>query len=84
MHLTETFFAKANFSHAAHETEVTSCDGCHNANTSSAANDVLMPDIDRCRDCHGSGIKSRNDSAQTPSTCIMCHGFHFDTKGSYP
>lgn len=84
VHLTESFFPRARFSHAAHQTEVTSCDGCHSASSSSTAEDVLIPGIDTCRDCHGSGFTSRNDDAQTPSTCILCHEFHFNAKGSYP
>jgi hypothetical protein len=79
--LTETFFTHAVFSHAAHATEVTSCDDCHQAGQSDTARDVLMPGIESCRDCHGSGFARRNDSAQTPSTCIMCHSFHFAAKG---
>jgi len=82
--LTDTFFPHANFSHAAHDTEVTSCDSCHNATASKTARDVLIPGIDSCRDCHGSSFASRNDPGQIPSTCIMCHSFHFDAKGTYP
>ncbi|MGI9271092.1 MAG: cytochrome c3 family protein [Woeseiaceae bacterium] len=82
--LTNSFLPHANFSHAAHQTEVTSCEGCHDARSSSSADDMLIPDIDNCRGCHGSGIASRNNAEQTPSTCVMCHSFHFDSKGSYP
>ncbi len=81
--LTEAFFPHANFSHAAHDTEVTSCNGCHSASTSDSSQDVLIPGIDTCRDCHGSGSARRNSSSQTPSTCIMCHSFHFAKKGQY-
>ena len=82
--LTESFFPHANFSHAAHDTEVTSCDGCHSAAMSDSASDLLIPDIDTCRECHGSGSMSRNSSSQTASACIMCHSFHFPDKGQYP
>jgi hypothetical protein len=82
--LTESFLPHANFSHAAHQTEVTSCESCHNAGASSSADDMLIPDIDSCRGCHGSGVSSRNDAEQTPSTCVMCHSFHFESKGTYP
>jgi FHA domain len=81
--LTESFFPHARFSHAAHETEVTSCSTCHAATESESANDLLMPDIDTCRDCHGSAFERRNDASQTPSTCIMCHNFHFEAKGNH-
>lgn len=81
--LTQKFYPHANFSHAAHDTEVTSCNSCHLAAESESAHDVLIPDIDTCRDCHGSAVARRNDSNQTASTCIMCHGFHFEAKGEY-
>lgn len=74
--LTETFFPGTRFSHATHNTEVTSCNGCHNAADSESAGDLLIPGIDTCRDCHGSAIARRNVAGQTPSTCIMCHNFH--------
>ena len=81
--LTASFYPHANFSHAAHDTEVTGCDSCHGASESESAHDLLIPDIEVCRDCHGSGSERRNNAAQTPSTCIMCHSFHFPAKGAY-
>ena len=81
--LTASFFPHANFSHAAHDTEVTSCDGCHMASTSETSTDVLIPGIETCRDCHGSSVARRNDTSQIPSTCIMCHSFHFPVKGEH-
>lgn len=82
--LTEHFFPHTNFSHAAHDTEVTACDSCHDATNSETATDLLMPGIDDCRTCHGSGERRRNSASQLPSTCVMCHGFHFETKDEYP
>jgi len=81
--LTDRFFPHASFTHAAHDTEVTDCSSCHAAAESESAHDLLMPDIDTCRDCHGSAFARRNDASQTPSTCIMCHSFHFEAKGNY-
>ena len=81
--LTDRFFPHASFTHAAHDTEVTSCGSCHAAAESESSHDLLMPNIDTCRDCHGSAVARRNDAAQTPSTCIMCHNFHFEAKGNY-
>lgn len=78
--LAESYFVNAHFTHAAHETEVTSCDGCHDAAGSESAQDLLIPGIENCRGCHGSGFASRNEPGQTPSTCVMCHSFHFETK----
>ena len=82
--LTESFFPHANFSHASHDTEVSSCDSCHNASSSELATDILIPGIAVCRDCHGSGESRRNSSSQVPSTCVMCHGFHSDIREPYP
>lgn len=82
--LTERFFPHAEFSHAAHDTEVSQCESCHAAGDSESATDLLMPGIDSCRDCHGSGIARRNATTQIPSTCIMCHSFHATPKGNYP
>jgi hypothetical protein len=82
--VTAVFLPHANFSHAAHQTEISGCDDCHQASNSEAAADILIPDLNSCRDCHGSGIASRNGVQQTPSTCVMCHSFHFDAEGSYP
>lgn len=81
--LTASFFPHAAFSHAAHDTEVTSCNTCHAALESESAHDLLMPDIDTCRNCHGSAFARRNDASQIPSTCIMCHSFHFEARGQY-
>ncbi|WP_029920560.1 FHA domain-containing protein [Nevskia soli] len=60
----------ASFSHQAHRTE--KCESCHAARKSTLSTDVLLPEITRCRDCHGDpGTVSR-----IPSTCIECHGYH--------
>ena len=75
------FFENAFFTHAAHQTEISACTDCHAATTSELATDVLVPGIDNCRDCHGSGFSHRNAPGQTPSTCVMCHSFHFESKG---
>jgi hypothetical protein len=82
--LTPRFFAHADFSHAAHDNDPAACDGCHGASDSTAATDVLIPDIDNCRSCHGSGIARRNASGQIASTCVQCHNFHGSEKGGYP
>jgi hypothetical protein len=60
----------AQFSHAAHRGEP--CTSCHAATGSEHSEDVLMPDLKRCRDCHG----EPGSSAKAPSTCLTCHGFH--------
>lgn len=66
-----TWMPAARFSHAAHRSE--SCGSCHAATESTSAEDVLMPGIAHCRDCHaGSAPEPRKVS----SDCGLCHGFH--------
>lgn len=72
--LAQVWMPKSWFSHAAHETE--ECARCHGAENSTTAADVLMPDVESCRDCHGGG-ESENKLA---STCIDCHVFHLPSE----
>ena len=70
----------ARFDHGRHETTLSGCDTCHEAAArSDSASDVLMPAIETCRDCHGSGDPHRNPADKVQSGCTMCHGFH-DTR----
>lgn len=73
--LTEDWFPMAEFSHDSHMNM--SCVGCHDANTSTEAADVLMPDIGTCRACHG----GEHAEERLQSTCISCHKFHIDDQG---
>lgn len=66
------FMGKGWFSHDAHRTE--SCESCHAAPKSDSANDLLLPGIATCRECHG-GESARAD---VPSSCAMCHDYHAD------
>lgn len=63
-------FAAHVFPHDAHATE--DCGRCHEAGKSKKAQEVLLPDITTCRDCHGdtaTGVK-------TPTNCQSCHDYH--------
>jgi FHA domain-containing protein len=73
--LTERWFPRARFSHAAHGTSA--CSTCHHAveRDDDSAN-IQMPGISVCRDCHGD-----NDRRKVASTCIMCHDFHHAGRG---
>ncbi|HIL97209.1 MAG TPA: hypothetical protein EYG51_15025 [Pseudomonadales bacterium] len=62
----------AEFSHDSHINM--GCVGCHEADTSTEATDVLMPDIGSCRTCHG----GEHAEERLQSTCISCHKFHLD------
>jgi pSer/pThr/pTyr-binding forkhead associated (FHA) protein len=61
---------KGEFEHETHQN--TQCKTCHEANTSKQSEDVLLPKIKVCRECHG-GQHSDN---QLKSSCISCHKFH--------
>ncbi len=67
----------ARFDHGPHE--AMDCVACHAATTSKTAEDVLMPEIGLCRDCH------KGEATWAPSAsseCVACHGFHNDAYGS--
>ncbi len=70
VHLVDRWLPKGRFVHRDHQQE--SCESCHAARKSSSAGDVLLPGIERCRDCHG-GAEATNKVA---SSCISCHEFH--------
>ncbi len=59
------------FDHDAHTQE--ECSTCHAADTSDAATDFLMPDLESCRDCH---LGQDAVEAEVPSSCAMCHSYH--------
>ena len=60
----------AHFDHASHR-QVT-CAACHDARESTAASDVLLPQIGKCQSCHGPPSASH----LLPTQCVDCHGFH--------
>ena len=61
---------KGDFDHASHRN--TSCESCHDAGRSNRSEDVLLPKIAVCQECHG-GQHSDN---LLQSGCIECHDFH--------
>ena len=67
------YMHKGWFDHKAHATET--CESCHKAPTSSSATDLLLPDLNSCRTCHGGEASNK----AVPSSCAMCHDYHFDT-----
>jgi hypothetical protein len=73
--IVDQWMTGAKFTHADHMTE--SCDKCHAGNTSEKATDVMIPDIDNCRECHG----GEGSWGKLNSTCISCHDFHFEDRG---
>lgn len=65
------------FNHASHDNSA--CVDCHDAGASENSNDVMLPGIENCRECHG-GARAENKYA---STCIVCHQFHLNDKPAY-
>lgn len=63
---------QAHFSHDQHKTQ--RCADCHQQATKSETSaDVMLPGIESCRTCHGSGDAGEGRLA---STCVTCHEFH--------
>jgi len=48
------------------------CASCHGARTSNSSADLLLPDLNSCRACHGGEHTNR----PVASTCAMCHDYH--------
>ena len=69
--LTQRWMPSARFRHDRHATQA--CTSCHDVRGSRKAEDVAMPDITRCRDCHG-GAKAT--PPRVASDCATCHVFH--------
>ena len=66
----------AKFTHAKHATQ--SCTTCHNVTQSAAAEDIAMPDIRKCRECHVGAQPVLN---RVTSDCAICHTFHAGSGG---
>jgi predicted CXXCH cytochrome family protein len=67
------WFPSAAFVHGTHATM--SCDSCHAARLSKTNEDVLMPKIAVCRECHAGG-SAATSGMEASSNCINCHAFH--------
>jgi predicted CXXCH cytochrome family protein len=74
--LTQTFMPKARFDHAAHSSGDVTCSTCHAAAESKLASDVLMPQIEVCRDCHGGETGLEGGRTRIASPCATCHVYH--------
>jgi hypothetical protein len=69
--ITQHWLPKARFPHNQHATH--DCSKCHAVAQSKRSSDIAIPDIGRCRECHG-GNATAVDKA--PGRCETCHGFH--------
>lgn len=66
------WYVEASFTHARHATMT--CNDCHaEAERSRASNDLLIPGIENCRQCHAGADSA---SGKLASTCIACHDYH--------
>jgi predicted CXXCH cytochrome family protein len=73
------------FPHDRHRVDL-ACEDCHRAAGSHDTADLLLPEIDTCRRCHGDGIDGANEATaaaeRVPSRCTDCHDYHGET--SFP
>ena len=69
--LTEVWLPRSTFTHAKHSAQT--CTSCHDVRASRRAEDLAMPDIASCRQCHGGGAAGQGRIA---SDCATCHRFH--------
>ena len=74
--MSKPWLPKAAFNHDKHITM--RCVRCHAAPESNLSSDILLPDLESCRQCHG-GIHAAD---KLQSTCVDCHGFHVATEFS--
>jgi predicted CXXCH cytochrome family protein len=76
--LASSWMPNARFDHSKHGTSLTPCKTCHEATTSKEADEVLMPTLATCRQCHGGEPRHAERTSLVASTCTMCHAFHID------
>lgn len=65
------WFPKAQFDHRSHTTM--ECVDCHAATRSKQSQDLLIPDLANCRQCHAGEAGGHN---KLESSCVSCHGYH--------
>ncbi len=69
--VTQHWLPKARFPHSQHNTH--ECASCHKVAQSKSSGDIAIPDIGKCRECHGGNATAAD---RAPGTCETCHGFH--------
>jgi hypothetical protein len=70
--MNHVWMPQALFTHRAHDTQ--SCTTCHEVRHSKRAEDIAMPDLARCRDCH---VGVQPVLGKVTSDCATCHAFHY-------
>ena len=80
--VSDAFYPASPFNHAVHEIGDLTCESCHAAKTSATSDDILLPKIAVCRDCHIGEDSYRAGGAFTrgkfPTNCLTCHSYHND------
>lgn len=71
-YLTKGWFDHRRSEHSTAGIDDEGCAGCHAAKTSNNANQLLIPGIATCRDCHG----GEGSNADVASPCASCHEYH--------
>jgi len=77
VHLRDSYLLHGRFDHKEHEQE--ECSSCHKAESSATSEDLLLPGVKICRDCH---LGEDAPEAEVPSSCAMCHSYHPSGVGS--
>ena len=77
VNITAHWLPKARFEHFKHRTY--ECVECHDVAKSKKSEDVAIPDIKKCQECHVGSTPVKNKIA---STCETCHGFHLGSHRS--
>jgi hypothetical protein len=74
-HIPSRWLEHAEFRHDRHQ--LLTCSECHGAAAeSSDTADILLPAIERCRDCHGAPA----GRGAARSDCVECHRYHHGAK----
>ncbi len=69
--LAKVWMPQALFTHAKHKTE--RCSSCHDMSQSKSSEQISMPSVTRCQECH---VGATPVSGKVTSDCGMCHKFH--------
>lgn len=84
--LAEDWYPFSRFNHVVHLTRSraqqeseAACVSCHAAQTSSATEDVLIPGLENCLQCHGD---DKTHQTNVTLTCRGCHDFHLPFRGT--
>ena len=85
--ISDAFYSSSTFNHDSHSIGDLTCVTCHAAETSKISDDILLPKIDICQDCHigedSFSVGGKLTEGKFPTNCITCHNFHIKTHGNF-